>query len=233
MVSKMLYFTRARRDGLWELHLYAFRRMLPFFFRYDHVNYARWGTVYLAEMAKLPPDILLEFQQGNFVVKHANLRFNQVSPDQSTEWLNATGKKSGGLVGFTKVASSLNRWTLSYNFRTLIASHTKEMFHVTMDDDDDIYTHTECTKGRRMKDDGDEARMATSLKQHGVFQNKVDTLYNMINKDLVTVSIQESLLGAQCLGKNSLISLLKNVSIWLQIMTSMSISKLPYTRIKL
>ena len=37
------------------------------------------------------------------------------------------------------------------------------MFHVTMDDDDDIYTHTECTKGRRMKDDGDEARMATSL----------------------------------------------------------------------
>lgn len=32
-----------------------------------------------------------------------------------------------------------------------------------MDDDDDIYTHTECTKGRRMKDDGDEARMATSL----------------------------------------------------------------------
>ena len=51
-----------------------------------------------------------------------------------------------------------------------------------MDDDDDIYSHMECTKGRRMKDDGDEddgdeARMATSLKQHGVFQNKVDTLF--------------------------------------------------------
>jgi hypothetical protein len=61
MVSILLYFTRAQRDGLWEVHLYAFRRMLPFF-RYDHVNYARWGTVCLAEMAKLPPDILLEFQ---------------------------------------------------------------------------------------------------------------------------------------------------------------------------
>ena len=46
--------------------------------------------------------------------------------------------------------------------------------------------------------------MATSLKQHGVFHNKVSTLQNMINKDLVTVSIQESLLGAECLGKKQL-----------------------------
>lgn len=84
MVNILLYFTRAQRDGLWDLHQYAFRHMLPFFFRYDHVNYARWGTVYLAEMAKLSPDILREFQQGHFVVKHANRRFNQVTSDQST-----------------------------------------------------------------------------------------------------------------------------------------------------
>ena len=78
------------------------------------------------------------------------------------------------------------------------------MFHVTMDGDGDVYTHAECTKGRRIKDDGDEARMATYLKQHGVFHNKVDTLQNMINNDLVTVSIEESLLGAECLGKKKL-----------------------------
>ena len=104
-VSILLYFTRAQRAGLWELHLYAFWHMLPCFFRYDHVNYARWGTVYLDEMAKLPPDILREFQQGNCVVMHTNRRFNHVSPGHITEWLNATGKKSGGLVGITKVAS--------------------------------------------------------------------------------------------------------------------------------
>ena len=142
-VSSLLYFTRAQRDGLWELHLYAFRHMLPCFFRYDHVNYARWGTVYLDEMAKLPPDILCEFQQGTCVVMHATRRFNQVSPDHITEWLNATGKKSGCLVGITKVASSLSRLTLSYNLRTLISSHTKQIFHVTMDGDDDIYQRKE------------------------------------------------------------------------------------------
>ena len=55
MLSILLSFTRAQHDGLWNLHLYSFKRMLPHFFRYDHVNYARWGTVYLAEMSTLPP----------------------------------------------------------------------------------------------------------------------------------------------------------------------------------
>ena len=205
MVSILLDFTRAQRDGSWDLYLYAFRCMLPFFFRYDHVNYARWGTIYLAEMARLPQTVLREFEQGNFVVKHANRQFNQVSPDHSTEWLNATGKKCGGLVGITRRATALSRWTLSYNLRTLIASQTKIMFHTIDeeedDNDDDDYTHNEATTGRRTKDDRDEDRLVTSLKQHGVFHNKSQTLQNMMNKDVVTATIQESLLSAERLGK--------------------------------
>ena len=103
MVCILLDFIRAQRDGSWDLYLYACRRMLPFFFRYDHIKYAKWGTVYLAEMAKLPQVVLREFQQGNFVVKHSNRKYNQVSADHITEWLNATGKNSGGLVGITRI----------------------------------------------------------------------------------------------------------------------------------
>ena len=87
--------------------------MLPLLLRYDHVNYARWGTVYLAEMWVLPPEVLHEFQEGNCVVKRTDRRFNKVSAGQSTEWLNAIGKKSGGLVGISRVASALSRWILS------------------------------------------------------------------------------------------------------------------------
>ena len=201
MVSILLCFTRVQRDGSWNLHLYAFKRMLPFLFRYDHVNYARWGTVYLAEMLVLPPEVLREFQEGNFVVKRSNRNFNQVSADQSTEWLNATGKKSGGLVGITRVASALSRWTLSYNLRTVIASQTTAMMSLTTDDEDDEYTHNECTKSRMEKDDYDEDRIAVSLKQQGVFQDGVDTLKNVINSDVATPEIQESLLGADHHGQ--------------------------------
>jgi hypothetical protein len=49
MVSTLLMFTRGETDGIWDLYLYAFRCMLPWFFRYDHTNYARWGAVYLAD----------------------------------------------------------------------------------------------------------------------------------------------------------------------------------------
>ena len=96
-------------------------------------------------MSTLPPEVPLEFQEGNFVVKRTERRFNQVSADQSTEWLNATGKKSGGLVGITRITSALNRWTLSYNLRTVITSQTTAVMDLTADDE---YTHNECTKRR-------------------------------------------------------------------------------------
>ena len=58
MVVVLLLFTRAQRDDIWELHLYSFKCMLPFFVYYDHTNYARWGPVYLAKMHQLLDPVL-------------------------------------------------------------------------------------------------------------------------------------------------------------------------------
>ena len=66
--------------------------MLPWFFRYDHTNYARWAAVYLVDATQLPAEILQELRAGNFVVKQSKAKYNQ-------ECLNATGKKGGGIVG--------------------------------------------------------------------------------------------------------------------------------------
>ncbi len=43
MVKLLLAFTRAQREGMWELHLAAFRDILPYFFRYDQLNYSKLG----------------------------------------------------------------------------------------------------------------------------------------------------------------------------------------------
>mgnify|MGYP001798935761 CR=1 FL=1 len=82
-------------------------------FRYDHLNYAKWGSVFIAEMEQLPGEVLLEFKQGNFVVKWTEGPFNEVSPDHSLEWLNGIGKVGGGIVGITKTSSPLSRLTNS------------------------------------------------------------------------------------------------------------------------
>ena len=53
MISHLLCFIRAERDGHWDLHLESFKEMLSLMAIYDHVNYARWGTVYALDMEKI------------------------------------------------------------------------------------------------------------------------------------------------------------------------------------
>ena len=58
----------------------------PIFFshRYDHTNNPRLGVIYLAQINQLPMEVLQQFQQGNWVLKGSDGRFNQVDTDDST-----------------------------------------------------------------------------------------------------------------------------------------------------
>ena len=109
MVTILLMFTRVLREGKWDLHLLSFTRMIPFFIRYRHYNYSRWGPIYIAEMHQLPPEIASLFQSGDFVVKRSQRKFNQVDTDQAQEWLNGTGKRGGRIIGITRTPSALAR----------------------------------------------------------------------------------------------------------------------------
>lgn len=78
-----MQFLRASREGNWELHLAALRSMVPWFFSYDRINYARYTPVYLLEMANIDethPDVHEDMQNGGFVVqRQARYGFSQVS----------------------------------------------------------------------------------------------------------------------------------------------------------
>lgn len=204
MVEVLLLYIRAQRDGIWNLHLHAFKSMLPFFMQYDHTNYARWGTIYLSEMNQLPSEVELEFQNGNFVVKKTSLGFNQVDPDQSQEWLNAIGKKGGGIIGVTKTPTALSRWALSYNLRSHIACETREMFSVGRDD---TLAHNECTRGRQKLDNQDEENLMKTLARFNLFSGDMPTnLQNIATKDLATSQIEDDLLNARQKGQRRLIT---------------------------
>ena len=147
---------------MWDLHLYAFQKMLPFFHRYDHSNYARWGVVYLAQMKQLPVEVQTEFDKGNCVVKGSSRQFNQVDPDQGQEWLNGTGKRVGGIVGIARTTAALCRWKLSYNLRAHIAALTRKMFHVA---NDDQIACNESNPSRKLRDNSDEKKVIALLRQ--------------------------------------------------------------------
>lgn len=44
---------RIRFEAFLDLHLFAFRSMIPWFFACDKVNYARYGSAYWLEMTSL------------------------------------------------------------------------------------------------------------------------------------------------------------------------------------
>jgi hypothetical protein len=200
MVSILLHFTCAQRDGLWELHLQSFSRMLPYYMRYDHQNYGKWGAVYLADMNSLPQPVLQEFEQGNFVVKRSARKFNQVDVDHGQEWLIGTGKTGGGIVRITKTNSALSRWALSYNLRSTIAAATHAMFgHYPSDK----FVHNESTPSRQKRDQETELKLLALFKNFNVFSRDVhpSCLHSICTKDLASDTIQESLLNAKVLGK--------------------------------
>lgn len=199
MVEILLMFTRAQREGNWNLHLHSFQRMIPYFMIYDHTNYARWGVIYVNEMHHLPPEVQKEFEDGNFVVKQTSQNFNQVDPDQSQEWLNGIGKKRGGIIGITKTSSALSRWALSYNLRSHLANETRAVYHL---DSDDEYSHNESGKGRQTQDSRDEDNLLTTLKSFKLFSDEAcQDLQNMATKDIVTKDIENDLLSAQSRGQ--------------------------------
>ena len=87
MVEVLMNFVRAIRGGNWDLHLECIKEMLPWFFVYDHTNYARYLPVYLAQMMFLPethPEAHALLLNGDFGVQRATSHgFSQMPVDQT------------------------------------------------------------------------------------------------------------------------------------------------------
>ena len=49
----LLLFIRASRQQSWELHLEALNKMVPYFFAFEVLNYAKLTPVYLSQLTEL------------------------------------------------------------------------------------------------------------------------------------------------------------------------------------
>ena len=152
--------------------VFAFiKKMIPFFFQYDHQNYARWGVIYAAQMMQIPVEIKEEFVRGNFVVKGSNQKFCQVDPDQAQEWLNRIYKIAGGIVGITKTNSALMKWCLSFNARSFIADQTYSMLGLRMDK----LVTKETMDARKSRDNTDEDALLKQLEAFNILGESSST----------------------------------------------------------
>ena len=164
MVGLLLRFLRSIREGDWKLYLACIRDMLSWMFAYDRVNYSRYMSVYLLDMESLQenhPDVLSEFQAGNFVVQRScGSPFSQVPVDQTIEQtVNRDTKTKGGIVGFSLNKGAVQRWLLTSHERAAITQVCREMSGLEFPDD-----HTKKEFGRKRMET-DERDVQTSRQQ--------------------------------------------------------------------
>ena len=72
MVELLLSTIYLIRSGDWKLLLECIRRILPYTFAFDHINYARYLSAMLGDILQLPndfPDVYEEFMGGKWAAQ--------------------------------------------------------------------------------------------------------------------------------------------------------------------
>ncbi|XP_065659181.1 uncharacterized protein LOC136083629 [Hydra vulgaris] len=128
MVWLMMLFLGATRTTNWELYLECVRMMLPWYFAYDRVNYARYLCPYWLEMKAIDSThqgLLTDFK-NNWTVQRQASSFSAIACDQAIEqtW-NRDCKTNRGIIGNTLNRGAVQRWILLQPERSLIAQQCK------------------------------------------------------------------------------------------------------------
>ncbi|KAK4885392.1 hypothetical protein RN001_001663 [Aquatica leii] len=211
MVETLLEFIYSERTGQWDLHLQSFRKMLPWFFTYDHNNYARWGSVYLCDMLDLEnkaPIVYQEFCDGIFVVKRLNGGFNRISVDQALEHVNKTSKDAGGIVGLTKNSTRLDEWYLSFNE----IGRMVQTFTVSLKLDCCISSQNiETGKQRMIVDEQTALKLVDQFLKFNVFNSTTEVLTSISTKEVYPKILELFRLNAKQTGENALKYFVKNM----------------------
>ena len=87
----LLSFVRSLRQGNFELYIESLKKLAPWMFALDHINYARWLPIHLRDMLILKhkhPEVCAAFQDGGFVAQPSDNPFSAISLDQAHEMNN-------------------------------------------------------------------------------------------------------------------------------------------------
>ena len=75
----------ATRSGQWEIYEESKLELLPLLFASNRTNYARYMPVLLLMMKRLPEEVRAAFEEGLFVAKLTDEKFNTVWMDYNSK----------------------------------------------------------------------------------------------------------------------------------------------------
>ena len=177
------------------IHLKTLANMLPWFFAYNHVNYARYLPLYLSEMQTLPtthPSVAESISEHFAVQQQENHGFAQTAMDQVIEQTcNRDTKTKGGLIGFTQNPAAVQRWILSHGERANITAKCLAMAGTTAKEKNPV---------SQTRADSDELLVKVVMDTFKTLQNpftyNVSELVNIASGLVVSYSAQTDILSA-------------------------------------
>lgn len=206
MISTLLCFIRATREGHWLLHLECIKNMLPWFFAYDHINYARYLPIYLHDMLALPkshPEAHKMLSGGDFgVQRSSNHGFAQVPVDQTIEQtLNRSTKSKGGIVGFSLKKPAVQRWMLTAHARAGFVDKCRQMIAMSGNDQN---MHKESGSKRLEKDEEAVIKVMETIRNWRNPFDSSEDLSSISSGCVASPSVRNDLLMAKEKGKAAL-----------------------------
>ena len=97
LVTCILMFIRASREGDWSLHLEYLKALARYFFAYGGLRWCHY--IYLVQMHRFKiddPGVYLEFRERNFCITKKESPFCAIGPDHAIEHVNKLMKVRGG-----------------------------------------------------------------------------------------------------------------------------------------
>lgn len=152
----MLGLIRASREGNWMLHLACIRKMIPWCFAYDKLNYARYLSYYYATMTQLSenhPEVHAHFMQGGFSVQIGRRNpFGRIPVDQTIEeTVNKDTQTSGGTKGFSLKPAAVYKYYLTSEYCSAFLRQLREM----VGQGDSQFNHPDLQLPRIRRDEAD------------------------------------------------------------------------------
>ena len=206
MTEILLGLLHASREGNWELHLSSIRKMLPWCFAYDKINYARYLSSYLLEMSHLEedhPDVVSYLRAGGFSVQIGNDNpFGRIPVDQTCEeTVNKDTQTPGGTKGFSLKPGAVNKYYLIAEYRSVFMRQLKDMLHLSTSKS----KHTDLQPSRIAKDEADVKSIVSMLDGSWInpFLGSQQHLLCLSSGKLATPEIERDLLQAEASGEKA------------------------------
>ena len=163
-------FISATRNGGWAVYQSAKAKLLPLLFASIRNTYAKYMPVLLLLMKRLPPEVISDFVQRQFVAKLTPGKFNCTWMDfalESTE--NRALKGIGGIIGLTLRGPALGRWFLSRPVTAKYSAVFADMCH---------------NKASKSKDINHHSASKAEIKRWNADINKMEGMFNKLHKSI-------------------------------------------------